>query len=273
MSSISSNKQLTITDLQQMKAQQNKITALTAYDASFAAQFDQAGVELLLVGDSLGNVIQGQTSTLPVSVADMVYHTQCVVRATKQAYVAVDMPFLSYSHRHKAIDNAALLMQQGGANMVKLECDQQHIALVEQMVNEGIPVCVHLGLRPQQIEKMGKYTVQGKTAAAAKQMQQLAKQFVDVGADLLLLESVPATLAATITAQSAVPVIGIGAGRDCDGQILVCYDMLGITVGHTPKFARNFLADPGCQSVAAAVSAYVAAVKDKHFPADEHCFN
>lgn len=273
MSIISLNQQLTIADLQQMKAQQNKITALTAYDASFAAQFDQAGVELLLVGDSLGNVIQGQKSTLPVSIADMIYHTQCVVRAASRAYIVVDMPFLSYNHSHKAIDNAALLMQQGGANMVKLECDRQHLSIVEQMVNEGIPVSVHLGLRPQQIEKMGKYKVQGKTAAAAEQIQQLAKQFIDVGADLLLLESVSAPVASTITAQSSIPVIGIGAGKDCDGQILVCYDMLGITMGHTPKFASNFLADPTCQSVADAVKAYVAAVKANQFPADEHCFN
>lgn len=264
---------LTIKDIHSLKSQGEKIVALTAYDASFAAQFDNSGVELLLVGDSLGNVIQGHTSTIPVTIDDMIYHCQCVTRNSHRAYIAVDMPFLTYSNASKAIENAAALMQRGGASMVKLECDEQHLPIVEHMIKEGIPVCVHLGLRPQQIAKMGAYSVQGKSKHAAEAMQTLAKQFEDIGADLLLLESVPAQLATTITQHSAIPVIGIGAGAQCDGQILVCYDMLGITPGHTPKFARNFLAEANNNSIAAAIQAYVAAVKQKTFPAQEHCFN
>ncbi len=273
MSVLIEQKKRSLIEFAKLKQSGEKIAALTAYDASFAQIFDKAGIDWLLVGDSLGNVIQGQKTTIPVTIDHMVYHTQCVSRVVSHAYVAADMPFLSYTNIDVAMHNAARLMQEGGASMVKLECDISHLALVEKMVSEGVPVCVHMGLRPQQVEKMGGYRVQGRDDESSKAMQEAAIAFENIGVDFLLLESVPRKLAATITAKSSIPVIGIGAGPECDGQILVMHDALGFTQGHVPRFARNFYAGKGVDSVNKAAEAYVSAVKSVDFPSEEHCFN
>jgi 3-methyl-2-oxobutanoate hydroxymethyltransferase len=254
-----------------MKESGEKIAMLTAYDASFAAQLDAANIDVMLVGDSLGNVIQGLDSTLPVTMDDMVYHTRAVARACKRALLMADMPFMSYWSVDVALQNAARLMKEAGAQMVKLECTATQNAIVAALSNEGIPVCAHLGLRPQSVHKLGGYRVQGRDDQDADTMLVQAQQLEAAGADMLLLEAVPAMLAEKITRQVNVPVIGIGAGAACDGQVLVLYDVLGITPGKTPKFARNFLQTSG--SIAAAMTAYVAAVKSGEFPAVEHSFN
>lgn len=263
---------LSLTQLKKFKLEGQKIASLTAYDSTFAQVLDENGIDWILVGDSLGNIIQGQSTTIPVTVDHMVYHTQCVTRVVQHAYVAADMPFLSYSTPDQALKNAARLMQEGGANMVKLECDISHLPLVEKMTSEGIPVCVHMGLRPQLVEKMGGYRVQGREEEAAKAMCDAATAFEQIGVDILLLESVPSVLAAQISKSVQVPVIGIGAGPDCDGQILVMHDALGFTRGHVPKFANNFYSDT-VNSIDEAVVAYVNAVKKGEFPQAKHCFN
>lgn len=262
---------VTVRSLRRMKDSGEKIAMLTAYDASFAAQLDAAAVDVMLVGDSLGNVIQGLDSTLPVSMDDMIYHTRAVARANKRALLMADMPFMSYWSVDVALQNAARLMKEAGAQMVKLECTAAQNTIVAALSNEGIPVCAHLGLRPQSVHKLGGYRVQGRDAEDADNMLAQARQLEAAGADMLLLEAVPAALAEKITRQVNVPVIGIGAGAACDGQVLVLYDVLGITPGKTPKFARNFLQTSG--SVAAAIAAYVAAVKSGEFPSAEHSFN
>lgn len=272
MSVQTERKKLSLTQLKKLKQEGQKIASLTAYDSTFAQVLDENGIDWILVGDSLGNIIQGQKTTIPVTVDHMVYHTQCVTRVSQHAYVAADMPFLSYTSSDQALKNAARLMQEGGANMVKLECDSSHLPLVEKMITEGIPVCVHMGLRPQLVEKMGGYRVQGREEEAAKAMCDAAIAFEEVGADILLLESVPSVLAAQISKSVQVPVIGIGAGPDCDGQILVMHDALGFTRGHVPKFAHNFYSD-AVNSIDEAVAAYVNAVKKGEFPEAKHCFN
>ncbi|MDE2070417.1 MAG: 3-methyl-2-oxobutanoate hydroxymethyltransferase [Gammaproteobacteria bacterium] len=254
-----------------MKAAGEKIACLTAYDASFAALLDHAGVDIVLVGDSLGNVIQGHATTVPVIMDDMVYHSRVVARGLKRAFFIVDMPFMSYPTPERALDNAARLMQQSGAQMVKLEGSGHQADIVRYLNENGVPVCAHLGLRPQNVHKLGGFKVQGRGAAAARQMLKDALALEKAGADIILLELVPQTLAARITAKVKVPVIGIGAGPGVDGQILVLYDMLDITPGRRPKFVRNFM--QGAGSPRAAVEAYVKAVKDKSYPAPEHCFD
>ena len=265
------SKPVTLRDLARMKADKVKIACLTAYDASFAARLDEAGVEVVLVGDSLGNVIQGHATTVPVTVDDIVYHTKNVARGLKRAFLISDMPFLSYSTPEMALANAARLMQEGGAKMVKLEGNGTQADIVRYLNDNGVPVCAHLGLRPQMVHKLGGFSVQGRQEKAAKQMLEDAQALEKAGADLLLLELVPKDLAAKITAKVQVPVIGIGAGPKVDGQILVLYDMLDITPGRRPKFARNFM--EGTESVAEGIAAYVKAVKNKSYPGPEHSFD
>ena len=261
---------VTVTTLRKMKRNGEKFACLTAYDASFASILDGAGVDVLLVGDTLGMVVQGRDSTVPVTVADMVYHCAAVARGRRRALLMADMPFMSYATPQQALENAARLMQEGGAHMVKLESSALQVETVRQLTARGIPVCAHLGLQPQSVHRLGGYRVQGRDAAAARAMMEDAKAFQEVGADVLLLESIPVGLATEITRAVDIPVIGIGAGPDCDGQVLVLYDMLGITPGKRPRFAKDFMS--GQPDVRAAVASYVEAVKKGVFPAPEHCF-
>lgn len=261
---------LSLTALRKMKAAQEKIAVLTAYDASFSHALEQAGVEVILVGDSLGMVIQGQESTVPVTVDDMIYHTANVVRGCETPFIIADMPFMSYANAEKAIANAARLMAEGGAQMVKLEGGEIIADTVEQLTSRGIPVCAHLGLLPQSVHRLGGYLVQGREQQAAEELLADAIRLEQAGADMLVLECVPATLAQRITEALLIPVIGIGAGKDCDGQVLVIYDMLGLTPGRRPRFSHDFLADTG--SIQAALSSYVQAVKSAEFPNAEQQF-
>jgi 3-methyl-2-oxobutanoate hydroxymethyltransferase len=263
-------KPVTVATLARMKQQGEKFAALTAYDASFAALLDQNGVEVVLVGDSLGMVIQGHPTTLPVTVDDILYHGRAVARGLSRAMLMLDMPFMSYATPERALDTAQRFMQEGGAQMVKLEGAGNQREVVEYLAARGIPVCAHLGLRPQSVHKLGGFKVQGKDTETAREMLEDAQILEDAGADIILLEAVPAALAREITAAVAVPVIGIGAGVDCDGQILVTYDMLDITPGRRPRFVRNFM--DGATSPADAIQRFVRAVKDKSFPAVEHTF-
>ena len=274
-------KQLNIADLAKMRLAGDKIACLTAYDASFAVIEDRAGVDVILIGDSLGMVIHGGSTTTPVTVADIVYHSKCVAPHLKRAFLSADLPFLSYATLDRALDSSQRLMQEGAAKMVKLEGGREQANIVEYLSVRGVPVCAHLGLQPQFIHKMGAFKVQGREDAAAEAMLHDAKVLADAGADLLLLECIPAALGARITAESPVPVIGIGAGAQVDGQILVLQDVLGIspqvTLGRTPRFVKDYLA--GAQAngekggvIEAAIAAYVRAVKSGAYPAPEHCF-
>lgn len=263
-------KPVTVATLARMKQQGEKFAALTAYDASFAALLDSNGVDVVLVGDSLGMVIQGHPSTLPVTVDDILYHGKAVARGLRRALLMLDMPFMSYATPERALDTAQRFMQEGGAHMVKLEGAGNQREVVEYLASRGIPVCAHLGLRPQSVHKLGGFRVQGKDSEAAKEMIEDAQILEDAGADIILLELVPKGLAKEISQTVAVPVIGIGAGVDCDGQILVTYDMLDLTPGRRPKFVRNFM--DGAASPADAVQRFVAAVKDKSYPGPEHSF-
>ena len=257
--------------LQQMKKQGEKIAMLTAYDASFAALLDRAGVDVILVGDTLGQMVQGHNSTLPVTVDDTVYHCSAVRRGAHRPLIIADMPFMSYSSVEVALHSASRMMKESEVHMVKLECSAAQNNIVSAMADQGIPVCAHLGLRPQSVHKLGGYRVQGRDEAAAQIMLQQAEELQTAGADMLLLEAVPTELARAVTEQSSVPVIGIGAGVDCDGQVLVLYDMLGITPGPLPKFVKNFMLQ--ADSIEAAVRSYVEEVKAARFPAAEHCYS
>ncbi|MEP6484873.1 MAG: 3-methyl-2-oxobutanoate hydroxymethyltransferase [Rudaea sp.] len=261
---------VTIPRLREMKGQSEKIVALTAYDASFAALCDGAGVDIVLVGDSLGMVVQGHASTLPVSIDDMVYHTAAVARGVANAFLIADLPFMSFRNSEAALISSARLMAQGGAAMVKLEGADFALDVIDALARRSVPVCAHLGLTPQSVHKLGGYRVQGKTKAAGEQLFADAKAVESAGADLLVLECVPATLAKRISAELTIPTIGIGAGVDCDGQVLVIYDMLGITPGKRPRFSKNFLT--GSDSVLDAIRAYASAVRKGEFPAQEHAF-
>ncbi|OQK15912.1 3-methyl-2-oxobutanoate hydroxymethyltransferase [Methyloprofundus sedimenti] len=267
-STVSRAKIKTIADLQQMKQAGQKITSLTAYDASFTALLDQAGVDILLVGDSLGMVVQGHASTLPVNMQDMLYHTQIVSRGRQQAFIIADLPFMSSATPLQAAENAALLIQQGGAQMVKLEGAK--IEAIEFMVQQGIPVCAHLGLLPQSIYQLGKYTVQGKLEKDAAKILADAVKVEQAGAQMLIVECIPASLAEQISEQLLIPVIGIGAGVHCDGQVLVLYDMLDISLGRKPRFSKNYMQQSG--SILEAIQSYVAEVREQKFPAQEHSF-
>lgn len=255
---------LNLTSLHKMKQEQNKIVMLTAYDASFAYVLEQAGVDIILVGDSLGMVIQGQESTLPVTVNDMVYHTQNVVRGSERVFVIADMPFMSYASVEQAISNAARLMAEGGAQMIKLEGGAIVADTIKQLTQRGIPVCAHLGLLPQSVHRLGGYRVQGRDEQGAQQLIDDAKTIEQAGADMLVLECVPAELAERVTAAVDIPVIGIGASSACDGQVLVLYDMLGLTPGKRPRFSHDFLTETG--NIPAAISKYVQDVRAGEFP-------
>lgn len=255
---------LNLTRLRQMKAEHNKIAMLTAYDASFSYVLEQAGVDIVLVGDSLGMVIQGQESTLPVTVDDMIYHCRNVVCGSDKVFVIADMPFMSYANEDQALINAARLMAEGGAQMVKLEGGAVMASTVEKLTVRGIPVCAHLGLLPQSVHRVGGYRVQGRDTKTADELMHDAIALQDAGADMVVLECVPAVLATKITNTLTIPVIGIGAGSECDGQVLVLYDMLGITPGKRPRFSYDFLADTG--TIQSAVSKYVVDVKSGQFP-------
>lgn len=270
MSAVSQQASVTISTLREIKARGEKFACLTAYDASFTRVFEQAGVEVLLVGDSLGMVIQGHDSTLPVTIDEMIYHLQCVSRGRSHALLMADMPFMSDATPEKALHNAARLMKEGGAHMVKIEGGEVMSDTVQQLSARGIPVCVHLGLQPQSIHKLGGYRVQGREEKAAAQLVQDAVLLEEAGADVLLLECVSSALTTRIMRKVRLPVIGIGAGVQCDGQVLVMQDMLGITLGHVPKFARNFMT--GNETIQQAVDAYVQAVKQGGFPDSEHSF-
>lgn len=263
------SKPVTVKTLAKMKREGEKIAVLTAYDASFAAVLEAAGVDIILVGDSLGMVIQGRQTTVPVSIDDMIYHSRSVARGCRYSLLMVDMPFMSYSTVEWALTNAARLMQEGSAHMVKLEGDGSLMETVRQLSRNGVPVCAHLGLLPQSIHKLGGYRVQGREESVARQIIDDAQRLQDAGADVALVECIPAELGARLSETLEIPVIGIGAGPGCDAQVLVSYDMLGITLGHRPRFSRNFLEGKG--SIQAAVAAYVQAVKQGEFPAPEHC--
>mgnify|MGYP001065828250 CR=1 FL=1 len=259
-----------VSTLMRMKAEGEKIACITAYDASFAALVDEAGVDLVLVGDSLGMVIQGHDTTVPVTLDDVIYHCRAVARGLYRPFLMADMPFMTYASREQALENAVRLMQEGGAKIVKLEGGAGQVEIVEFLASHDIAVCAHLGLKPQSVHKVGGFRVQGRDEAAAKQMLEDAKALEAAGADIVLLECIPASLGRQITEALSVPVIGIGAGPDTDGQILVLYDVLDITAGRKPRFSKNFMA--GHDSPLEAVKAYVHEVKTKAYPAPEHCF-
>jgi 3-methyl-2-oxobutanoate hydroxymethyltransferase len=262
-------KAVTIPTLNTMRSAGNKITMLTCYDASFASLMDRCGVEVLLIGDSLGMVCNGHTSTLPVTVAEVAYHTAAVARGNKSAMVLADMPFGSYATPQAAFDNAVKLIQ-AGAHMVKLEGGAWLADTVRFLTERAVPVCAHLGLTPQSVHQLGGYKVQGKTIESADHLKADARLLQDAGAVMLVLEAIPTALGKEVTDLLAIPTIGIGAGPDCSGQVLVMHDLLGVFPGRKAKFVKNFM--DGQTSIDAAVSAYVGAVKDGSFPAQEHCF-
>lgn len=261
---------VTVPALRQRKADGRKIAMLTCYDASFAAHFDAAGVDAVLVGDSLGMVIQGQASTLPVTLDHMVYHCAAVSRGLHAPLLIADMPFMSYRDVPTALVSAGRLLAEAGAAMVKVEGAGWLLDVIAALSARDVPVCAHLGLTPQSVHKLGGYRVQGKLEGDAKRLLEDAHAVAGAGAELLVLECVPAELATRITGELAIPTIGIGAGAGCDGQVLVLYDMLGITPGHRPRFSKDFLS--GCDSIDAALAAYVKAVQDSSFPGPEHSY-
>jgi len=262
-------KRVTVKTLRKMKQENEKIVSLTAYDASFARVIDEQGVDVILVGDSLGMVMQGHNSTVPVTVDDIVYHAKSVAPQCKRALVMADLPFMSYTNPNQAITNAARLMQEGEAHIVKLEGGEAQLETVRHMTRHGVPVCAHLGLTPQTVHKLGGYRVQGREDTVAKQMLSDALSLQDAGADAVVLECVPVDLAEKLTKELEIPTIGIGAGRVCDGQVLVLQDMIGIS-SLAPKFTANFLVDG--RDIPEAIRAYADAVRDQSFPTDEQCF-
>ena len=256
--------------LQKMRDDGEKIAILTCYDSSFATLLENAGVDILLVGDSLGNVLQGEESTLPVTLEDMVYHTRCVTRGSSKAFIMSDMPFgTSQVSPEDTFENAAELMA-AGANMVKIEGGCVMAETVEFLTRRGIPVCAHIGLTPQSVNQLGGYKIQGRTDYQAKQLLEDAVALENAGAGMLLMEVVPATVAKQVTERLSIPTIGIGAGRDCSAQVLVLYDMLGIYSGKKARFMKNFM--NGAGSIQEAAANYVKAVKAREFPGPEHAF-
>lgn len=259
---------ITVSTLERMKQERQKFSCITAYDATFARLIDEAGAEAMLVGDSLGMVLQGHDSTLPVTIDDMVYHTRCVMRAEPTALVMADMPFMTYGTTEQALSNAARLMQ-AGAQMVKLEGGVWLSDTINALVERGIPVCAHLGLTPQSVNVFGGYRVQGRTPKQAKSILADAVEIQDAGANVLLLECIPAPLASDISRKVDIPVIGIGAGADTDAQVLVLHDLLGLSP-HQPRFVENFMHGRG--SVQEAIAAFVIAVREGHYPREEHSY-
>lgn len=262
-------KPVTLSTLKAMRERGEKIAVLTGYDAGFARVMDEAGVDVILVGDSLGMVVQGQTSTLPVKLSEMSYHTRCVARGVMRAFIVADLPFATYQQSPEQAFASAAKLMAAGAHMVKLEGGAVMVETVAFLVSRGIPVCAHLGLLPQSVNQLGGYRVQGRDEAAAQQLLSDARAMEKSGAGLLVLEAIPARLAAEVTQTLSIPTIGIGAGPDCSGQVLVLYDMLGL-YPHPPKFSKNFM--PGADSIAGALTAYVQAVKSGGFPLPEHGF-
>ena len=261
---------ITSSTLLKFKQEGKKFTSLTAYDASFASAFDSEGVDVLLVGDSMGMVLQGHDDTLPVSVEDIAYHTRCVRRGVKRALLIADMPFMSYATPEQAMTNAAILMQ-AGANMVKIEGGHWLLETVTKLTERGIPVCAHLGLTPQSVHVFGGFKIQGRDADNAQRILDEAKAIEAAGAQLLVVECIPAPLAKAISEALTIPVIGIGAGADTDGQILVMHDVLGISSGYIPRFSKNYLKQTG--EIREAIRAYIDEVEKGIFPGSEHTFS
>ena len=270
MSTYSTTQPITISTLKKMKTQGEKISCLTAYDATFSALESLSGVEVILVGDSLGMILQGHDSTLPVTMDNILYHLESVRRGNKGSMIMADMPFMSYASEQQTLENAASLMR-AGANCVKLEGTSWISKSTELLAERGIPVCAHMGLTPQSINRIGGYFVQGRDTNKRDEMISEAKALESAGASLLLLECVPEDLAKEITQSLSIPVIGIGAGVYTDAQVMVIHDLLGIScLDKSPKFVKNFLAEN--DSIQSSVNAYVKAVKEKQFPAKEHTF-
>jgi 3-methyl-2-oxobutanoate hydroxymethyltransferase len=270
MSYLQGDKPISITKLLAMHADGEKIAVLTAYDSTMSALLNRCGVEVILVGDSLGNVIQGHSSTTPVTIEDMAYHTECVARANHHAFLVADLPFASYGDPVQALESAAELMR-AGADMVKLEGGGAwQIEVIQYLVERSVPVCAHLGLLPQSVHLLGGYKVQGKSKDSATHMFEQAHACQVAGAQMLVLEAIPSALGEKITQSLHIPTIGIGAGPDCSGQVLVLPDMLGISPGKPPKFVKDFMANNA--SIEAAVKAFVREVKSGKFPGPEHCF-
>jgi len=261
---------VTLSTLHAMQQRGEKIACLTTYDAGFTRVLEAAGVDMFIIGDSLGMVVMGYDSTVPVTMDDMLHHAASVARAGHSAYRIVDLPSRSYETPEQALANARRLVNEGGAHMVKLEGGRSKAGIIEHLGCSGIAVCGHIGLLPQSVEEFGGYKVQGRDAAGADMILADAVALETAGAGMLVVECVPAALAARITAAVRIPVIGIGAGPDCDGQVLVLYDILGMAAGHHPRFVKDFLQENG--SIHAAVAAYVAAVKNGSYPAEEHCY-
>jgi 3-methyl-2-oxobutanoate hydroxymethyltransferase len=262
-------KAVTIPSINAMRAAGNPIVMLTCYDASFAALMDRCGVHVLLIGDSLGMVCNGHNSTLPVTVAEVAYHTAAVARGSKSAMIVADLPFGAYATREAAFDNSVKLMQ-AGAHMVKLEGGAWLADTVKFLTERAVPVCAHLGLTPQSVHQLGGYKVQGKTIESADQLKADALLLQQAGASMVVLEAIPAGLGKEVTDLLSMPTIGIGAGLDCSGQVLVMHDMLGVFPGRKARFVKNFMDGQG--SVEGAVTAYINAVIDRSFPGPEHCF-
>lgn len=261
---------VTLSTLQKMKEQQQKIAMLTCYEASLATLLENEGVDILLIGDSLGMTVQGYSSTLPVTLADMCYHTTCVARGSHNALILADLPFGSYQQSKEQAFSAASRLMASGAHMVKLEGGHYMVETTQFLQQRGIPVCAHLGLTPQSVNAFGGYKIQGKNEVAAKQLLADAKAHEEAGAALVLMECVPSSLAKEVTEALTCPTIGIGAGIYCDGQVLVLHDMLGIYAGKSPKFSKNFML--GQSSIGQAIKAYVMAVKNNEFPTLEHSY-
>ena len=261
---------VTVPELRELKRRGDRLVVVTAYDASFAAAADAAGIDIVLVGDSLGMVVQGHASTLPVTVDQMVYHTAAAARGVRRALLVADMPFLAARDASTALATARRLMGEGGAAMVKVEGSGWASEVIHALAERDVPVCAHLGLTPQSVHKLGGYRVQGREEAAAAHLRNAAREVQDAGADLLVLECVPSGLAAEITRSLEIPTIGIGAGVDCDGQVLVMYDLIGLSRGRRPRFVKNFLA--GHDSIDGALAAYARAVRAREFPDAEHSY-
>ena len=270
MSKHSVTRRLTTVDLAKMKSAGEKIAMLTCYDARFAQSCDAAGIDSILVGDSLGMVVQGHDSTLPVTVEHVAYHIACVARGCSRPLIIGDLPFGSFQESPQAAYRNAVTLMAAGAQMVKLEGGVEMAETTRFLTSRGIPVCAHIGLTPQSVHQLGGYRVQGKDEAGAAQLLADAQAHQDAGAALIVLEAIPSALAASVTAKLAIATIGIGAGKECSGQVLVLHDMLDVAAGRKPRFVRNFMA--GQDSITGAFAAYAAAVKDGSFPAPEHCY-
>ena len=261
----------TLHSIQKLKQAGEPITVLTAYDSSFSKLISELGVEIILVGDSLGMVMQGHHSTVPVTMENMIYHTQCVAKSNTSSWLIADLPYMSYATKEQTLANAALLMQ-AGANMVKLEGGEWTCSSIKKLVERGVPVCAHLGLTPQSVDALGGYKVQGREKNNAEKIISDSLAIEKAGAQMLVLECIPSELAKEITEKLSIPTIGIGAGNQTDGQVLVLQDMLGFNSDFRPKFAKNFFENESVSSVSDAITSYVAEVKDRSFPTEQHSF-